>query len=54
MKDYTKGDIIGVYIKEEYQDVNVKDKTVIDCGATIRDSVIYFSLKGVKRVMAIA
>jgi len=52
-KDYTAGDVIGVYVKEEYQDINVKDKTVIDCGAAIGDSAIYFSLKGAKRVIAI-
>ena len=52
-KDYTAGDVIGVYVKEEYQDINVKDKTIIDCGAAIGDSAIYFSLKGAKRVIAI-
>ena len=52
-KDYTTGDVIGVYVKEEYQDLNVKNKTVIDCGAAIGDSAIYFLLKGAKRVIAL-
>lgn len=47
------GDVIGVYIDELYQDLPVKDKTVVDIGANIGDSSIYFALKGSKKVIAL-
>lgn len=45
-KNYTAGDIIGVYVKDIYENVDVNGRTVIDCGAAVRDSAIYFSLRG--------
>lgn len=47
------GDVIGVYLEEIYQDLPVKGNTVIDIGANIGDSSIYFALKGSKKVIAL-
>lgn len=47
------GDIATVYFNEEYSWMNVKEKIVIDVGANIGDSAIYFSIKGAKKVIAI-
>jgi len=36
-----------------YKSLSVKDKVVVDVGAFVGDSAIYFALKGAKRVIAI-
>ncbi len=40
------------FIEEQYEWLEVKGKDVIDIGANIGDSAIYFGLKGAKRVYA--
>lgn len=40
------------FIKRQYNWLNVKDKDVIDIGANIGDTAIYFALKGAKHVYA--
>ncbi|MCV0373508.1 MAG: FkbM family methyltransferase [Nitrosarchaeum sp.] len=47
------GDIIDVYIKEIYRNLPVKDSVVVDIGANIGDSPIYFALKNSKKVIAL-
>ncbi len=47
------GDLLSIFIKNEYRDFYVKDKTVIDIGANIGDSSIYFITKNAKKVIAI-
>src|SRR5215212_7819392 len=42
----TNGDIVGVFINNQYEYLPVKDKVVIDIGANIGDSPIYFILRG--------
>jgi FkbM family methyltransferase len=49
----SNGDIISVFIEAEYEFLPVKGKTVIDVGANIGDSCIYFSLKGAERVIGL-
>jgi hypothetical protein len=49
----TNSDLISVYVKNEYQNLPVKDKIVIDIGAQIADSSIYFALKGASKIIAI-
>ncbi|MEM3771622.1 MAG: FkbM family methyltransferase [Candidatus Micrarchaeia archaeon] len=49
--DYN-GDIVGVFYREEYKNLDVKNKTVIDIGASIGDTAIYFALKGARNVIA--
>lgn len=44
--------IIGEFFLEEYKDLNVKAKTVVDIGASIGDSAIYFALNGANHVYA--
>ncbi len=48
----TIGMITGQFIEEEYGWLNVKNKNVIDIGANIGDTAIYFALKGAKHVYA--
>ena len=40
------------FIEQQYNWLDVKNKNVIDIGANIGDSAIYFALKGAKRVYA--
>ncbi|BAB67059.1 FkbM family methyltransferase [Sulfurisphaera tokodaii] len=52
LRNYRARDFIGVFVNEDYELADVKGKTVIDCGAAIGDSSIYFALKGAKRVIS--
>ena len=45
--------IFEIFIHGEYDSLDVKDKVVIDVGAFVGDSAIYFALKGAKRVIAV-
>lgn len=47
------GDLLAVFIFEEYKFLNVKDKVIIDIGANICDTAIYFALNGAKKVIAL-
>lgn len=47
------GDIVGIFIDEDYKFLNVKNEIVIDIGANIGDSPIYFALNGAKKVIAL-
>ncbi|MGI0021503.1 MAG: FkbM family methyltransferase, partial [Nitrososphaeraceae archaeon] len=47
------GDIIGVFLREEYRSLPVKGKTIIDIGANIGDSAIYFAMHGADKVIAL-
>ena len=47
------GNIFDVFIKEEYRFLNVKDRTVIDVGASIGDSPIYFAVNGATKVIGL-
>jgi len=44
-----KGDVIAVFANEEYKFLNPKDEVVIDIGANIGDSPIYFCVEGTKK-----
>jgi len=45
--------IYQVFDCGEYEPSNVKDRVVVDIGAYVGDSAVYFALKGAKRVIAI-
>jgi FkbM family methyltransferase len=45
--------ILEIFDEGVYEAVNCKDKDVIDVGAFVGDSAIYFILKGAKRVIAV-
>jgi len=47
------GSVYEVFDEEDYKFLNVKDKNVLDIGAFVGDSPIYFILKGAKKVYAI-
>ena len=49
----SNADSIISFIEKEYDFLPVKDRVVIDIGANIGDSSIYFALKGAKRVIGI-
>lgn len=49
----SNADSIKCFIDKEYDFLPVKDRAVIDIGANIGDSCIYFILKGAKSVLAI-
>jgi FkbM family methyltransferase len=46
-------DIAGVFVKEQYDYLDVKDETVIDIGASIGDSPMYFVIKRAAKVIAL-
>jgi FkbM family methyltransferase len=43
---------MSLFVKQEYKILNVRGKEVVDIGAYIGDSSIYFALNGAKRVYA--
>lgn len=45
------GDIISVFFEGDYRDLPVKDRTVIDIGANIADTAIYFITRKAQRVI---
>lgn len=47
---FDDGDFPGVFLAEEYADICVQDKTVIDVGASIGDSALYFYIQGAKKI----
>ncbi len=47
------GDLSGIYYLREYDSLTVEGKTVIDIGANIGDSSIYFITKKARKVYAI-
>ena len=49
----TNGDIVGIFVDKIYGQLPVKDRTVIDVGANIADSAIFFSLSGAKKIIGI-
>jgi hypothetical protein len=47
------GTIIEIFHYGEYEPLNVEGRVVVDVGAYIGDSAIYFALKGARKVIAI-
>ena len=47
------GPLLEVFDKGEFRHVNVKGMDVVDIGAFVGDSAIYFALRGAKRVIAV-
>ena len=47
------GDFLGVFGRQDYSSLDVVGKTVIDVGANVGDSSVYFAISGAKRVVAI-
>ena len=52
IKNAERGDVEGVFNARSYEWLPVKDKIVIDVGANIGDTAIFFALKGAKHVYA--
>ena len=49
----TNSDAVGVFLGNIYEYLPVVGKTVIDIGANIADSSIYFAIRGAKKVIAL-
>lgn len=49
----SNGDMRGIFIDNIYQNLPVKNKTVIDIGANIADSAIFFALCGATKIICI-
>ena len=47
----TNGDILGVFVAQQYADFPIEKQTVVDIGANIGDSAIYFALRGSHKVI---
>jgi FkbM family methyltransferase len=49
----SNGDLFNIFYEKDYDSLPVKDKVVIDIGANIGDSSIYFAMSGAKKVIAL-
>jgi len=47
------GAIIGIFHLGEYEPLSVEGRVVVDVGAFVGDSAIYFALRGAKKVVAV-
>lgn len=47
------GEIISIFLKGVYSQLPVKDRIIVDIGANIGDSSVYFALKGAERVISV-
>ena len=47
------GDIIGIFLDGVYENLPIQNKIVVDIGANIGDSAVYFALKGARKVIAL-
>lgn len=50
---YGNGDIISVFSREDYKFLNAENENIIDVGANIGDSTLYFLLSNAKKVVAL-
>jgi hypothetical protein len=48
----SNGDLFNIFYKKEYEFLPVNNRVVIDIGANIADSSIYFAINGAKKVIA--
>ncbi|MDQ3853015.1 MAG: FkbM family methyltransferase [Thermoproteota archaeon] len=49
----SNGDLFNIFYEKDYDFLPVKDMVVIDIGANIADSSIYFAMSGAKKVIAL-
>lgn len=49
----SNGDLFNIFYEKDYNFLPVKDRVVIDIGANIADSSIYFAMTGAKKVIAL-
>ncbi len=49
----SNGDVFNIFYEKEYRFLPVKDRVIIDIGANIADSSIYFAINGAKKVIAL-
>ena len=47
------GDLANIFVNNEYERVDVNGRMVIDIGASIGDSSVYFAKKGAEKVIAL-
>jgi len=50
--DWDKGDLASPFAYHDYDFLDVTNRTVVDVGANIADTAVYFALRGAKRVIA--
>ena len=48
-----RGTFADTFLNEDYHDANIRNKIIIDVGAYVGDSAIYFALRGARRVIAV-
>ncbi len=51
--DNVLGNVFEIFFSEAYAPLGCRGKTVVDVGANIGDTAIYFALRGAKRVFAV-
>ncbi|MGC8483937.1 MAG: FkbM family methyltransferase [Thermodesulfobium sp.] len=50
---YDNGDLFGVFFREDYKFLNPENSIVIDIGANIGDTPIYFALNNARKIIAL-
>jgi len=53
ISEYNRGELDTTFIREDYKQLNVSNKTVVDVGAGIGETCIYFALRGSRKVIGI-
>jgi len=48
-----RGTFADTFLSEDYHDANIRNKVIIDVGAFVGDSAIYFAFRGARKVIAI-
>jgi FkbM family methyltransferase len=51
--DPQNGEVVPIFMQNIYENIPVKGKAVIDVGANVGDSCIYFALKGARQVIGL-
>jgi FkbM family methyltransferase len=52
LKPLQNGDIFRAFIQEDYKELSIENKIVIDVGASVGDSAIYFAARGASHIYA--
>ena len=47
------GDLANIFLKKDYDTFKIKDNTVVDIGANIGDTAIFFACNGAKRIIGV-
>ena len=53
LDNFANGDLVSVFLKRDYLWLDPKDEVVVDVGANIGDSAVYFALNGARKIISL-